>query len=481
MLNDNLPLVAIIGRTNVGKSTLFNRLMEANQAIVSPIENTTRDFNINVMNWRGVDFQLVDTAGVVGVGNLKRKIDQDSLGVERIEQKVQQQVYELINKADLLFFVADNKSGLLPEDKEIVKFIKKRDYHKKTILVINKVDNFKQRFEASEFNKLSLGEPALISATTGSGLGDLLDLVVDFIKINKKGKSTKAVEEPAEKINLCIIGKPNVGKSSLLNSLSGYERAIVSEVPHTTREPQNTEIIYKYKVINIIDTAGISKRGQKTKGLEKYGIIKSMQTLRKADIVLLVIDINEEITKQDSKLVEEIVDLGKSFIVVANKWDLVEERDTKVWTKHINTHFPFILWAPILFVSASTGEKTNKIFDLVLKIDESRKMKINETALSRFLLKMVKIHKPSKGKGVKHPRVYSLKQFWVNPPRFEIKIGSQEDFINHIFVSWKTEFGKLLDFSVLQFEWLLKRTKESTALKRRKNKYKLKFVVFLSL
>jgi GTP-binding protein len=427
MLNDNLPLVAIIGRTNVGKSTLFNRLMEANQAIVSPIENTTRDFNINVMNWRGVDFQLVDTAGVVGVGNLKRKINQDSLGVERIEQKVQQQVYELINKADLLFFVADNKSGLLPEDKEIVKFIKKRDYHKKTILVINKVDNFKQRFEASEFNKLSLGDPALISATTGSGLGDLLDLVVDFIKINKKGKSTKAVEEPAEKINLCIIGKPNVGKSSLLNSLSGYERAIVSEVPHTTREPQNTEIIYKDKVINIIDTAGISKRGQKTKGLEKYGIIKSMQTLRKADIVLLVIDINEEITKQDSKLVEEIVDLGKSFIVVANKWDLVEERDTKVWTKHINTHFPFILWAPILFVSASTGEKTNKIFDLVLKIDESRKMKINETALSRFLLKMVKIHKPSKGKGVKHPRVYSLKQFWVNPPRFEIKIGSQED------------------------------------------------------
>lgn len=427
MLRDNLPLIVIIGRTNVGKSTLFNRLIEVSQAIVSPIENTTRDFNINTMNWRGLNFQLIDTAGVVGVENLKRKINQDSSGIERIEQKVQQQVYELINKADLLFFVADNKSGLLPEDKEIVKFIKKRDYQKKTILVVNKVDSFRQRFEASEFNKLSLGDPVLISATTGSGLGDLLDLVVDFIKTNKKKWKNKALESPMEKINLCIIGKPNVGKSSLLNSLSGYERAIVSEVPHTTREPQNTEIIYNNKIINIIDTAGISKRGQKTKGLEKYGIIKSRQTLKKADIVLLLIDINEEITKQDSKLVEEIVNLGKSFIVVANKWDLVEDWDTKKWTRHINVHFPFILWAPILFISALTGEKTKKIFDLVLKIDESRKKKINETALSRFLIKMIKIHKPSKGKGVKHPRVYSLRQFWVNPPRFEIKIGSQED------------------------------------------------------
>jgi len=152
-----------------------------------------------------------------------------------------------------------------------------------------------------------------------------------------------------------------------------------------------------------------------------------MQTLRRADIVLLVIDINDPMTKQDSKLVEEITELGKSFVVIANKWDLIEDRDTKKWTREINMQFPFILWAPILFVSAATGEKTKKIFDLVLSIDEARKMEINETALDRFLNKMIKIHKPSKGKGVRHPRIYSLKQTWVNPPRFEIKIGSQED------------------------------------------------------
>lgn len=427
MVDNNLPLIVIIGRTNVGKSTLFNRLVEKNQAIVSPIENTTRDFNFNILNWRGIDFQLIDTAGVIDTYNLKKKSDSKAEGVEKIEEKTQKQVYNFINKADLLFFVVDSKTGLLPEDKNIVKFLQKRNYQSKTILVVNKVDNFKQRAEASEFNKISLGEPTFISALTSSGTGDLLDLVVDFFKKNDKKFLKNKKEEELEKINLCILGKPNVGKSSLLNSLLGYERVIVSDIPHTTREPQNTEIIYQDKILNIIDTAGISRKGKKTNGLERYGIIKSMQTLKQADIVLLVVDINDPITKQDSKLVEEIMELGKSFVVIANKWDLVETRDTKKWTHYINMNFPFILWAPILFVSASTGEKTKKILDLVLQINESRKMEINQGALDRFLVKMIKLHRPSKGKGVKHPRVYSLKQSWVNPPRFEIKIGSQED------------------------------------------------------
>jgi GTP-binding protein len=452
MFDEKLPLIVIIGRTNVGKSTLFNRLVEANQAIVSPLENTTRDFNYNIINWRGNDFQLVDTAGVLDTFDLNKKIDINLNGIERIDQKAQKQVYDLIKQADLLYFVVDNKSSVLLEDKNMVNFLKKRDYQKKTLLVVNKVDDFKQRSEASEFNKLSLGEPILVSSSTGSGLGDLLDLTVDFFKKDKSEFSLKEKikkendDKEKSKINLCIIGKPNVGKSSLLNSLIGYERVIVSDVPHTTREPQNTEMVYNDRIINIIDTAGISKRGNKTKGLEKYGIIKSRQSLRQADIVLLVIDINDPITKQDAQLVEEIVDLGKSFIIIANKWDLVDERNTKKWTHEINSHFPFIMWAPILFVSSKTGEKTNKIFDMVIRIDENRKKELSETTLDRFLNKMVKIHKPSKGRGIKHPRIYSLKQSWVNPPRFEIKIGSQEDLHNSYLRFLENRIREKFDF-----------------------------------
>ena len=425
MIKKDLPLVVMIGRTNVGKSTLFNRLLEENKAIVSPIENTTRDFNYQIINWRGQDFQLVDTAGVIDTRDLKRKINQDSLGLDRLESQIQKQVYDLIKRADLLFFLVDNKAGILAEDKNIAKFLKRRDYQNKTILVVNKVDDFNQRLDASHFNQLALGTPFLVSAHTGSGTGDLLDLVIDFFKKNKiKGQKKEDLDE---KINLCILGQPNVGKSSLLNSILGYERVIVSDIPHTTREPQNTEISYQGKIINIIDTAGISRKGKKSKGLEKPGIIKTQQILKKSDLVLLVIDLSQSLTKQDSRLVEEIVNLGKGFIIVANKWDIIEDRNTKVWTRKINQQFPFVLWAPILFVSAATGEKVNKILDLVLEIDQARKMKINETALDRFLLKMIKTHKPSKGKGVKHPRIFSLKQVWVNQPKFEIKIGAGED------------------------------------------------------
>lgn len=426
MFDKNLPLIAIIGRTNVGKSTLFNRLLESNQALVSKIENTTRDFNYSLINWRARDFQLVDTAGVLAVTALNKKTADQAAGEEKIIRQSQKQVYDLIKKADLLFFVVDNQHGLMSEDRNIVNFLKKRNYQSKTFLLVNKVDDFKQRSEASQFNKLALGEPILISAATGSGLGDLLDLSFNFFQNEKKFKF-QVESEVQDKINLCIIGQPNVGKSSLLNSLLGYERVIVSDLPHTTREPQSTEIIYHERIINIIDTAGISRHGTKTRDLSKYGIIKSRHSLKKADIILLVLDLNSRITKQDARLVEEIVENGKSFIIIANKWDLVKPRDPKKWTREINQSLPFITWAPILFVSAKTGEKTVKVFDLVLKIDENRKKELNETTLSRFLDKMIKMHKPSRGKGIKHPRIFSLKQVWTNPPRFEIKIGAEED------------------------------------------------------
>lgn len=231
------------------------------------------------------------------------------------------------------------------------------------------------------------------------------------------------------------MGKPNVGKSSLLNAILGYERVIVSPVPHTTREPQHTDIIYKEHSIKLIDTAGISrsyardksKKGDKAKGLEKHGVTKSLSALGKADIALLVLDISQEITHQDAKLAAEIIDRRRSFIIIANKWDKIPEKDTKKYTNYIYGKLPFIQFAPIQFVSALTGEKTNKILDLILKIAEQRQLRLSDSQLDKFLSRIVKIHRPAKGKGVKHPRIYEFKQTKAGPPEFELRIGVHED------------------------------------------------------
>jgi GTP-binding protein len=285
-----------------------------------------------------------------------------------------------------------------------------------------------------------LGEPSLVSAANGSGTGDLLDLIVKKLKFRKARATTPVeAEEKTEKqtlaladkkantIKVCIIGQPNVGKSSLLNSLLGYERVIVSPVPHTTREPQHTEITYADRPLLLIDTAGISHKGAKTYGLEKFSIAKSLSALAKSDIALLVLDISKEITHQDARLVEEIVNNKKSFIFIANKWDLLEERDTKKYTNYIYGEMPFARFAPIQFISAKTGEKVNKIFDLILQIDQQKKINLSDSQLSHFLSRIVKVHRPAKGKGVKHPRIRDFTQVGVNPPKFELKIGYKED------------------------------------------------------
>jgi len=430
MITNDKPIVVIAGRTNVGKSTLFNRLLEKPQAMVSNIENTTRDSNLAVMNWQGLSFNLVDTAGVTDIKYLLtgKKTLRKLMQMNSIETKTQQQAGAFFKEADLVLFLADSRAGLLSSDREIADFLKKNpEYRAKVILVANKVDGPKFEGPAAEFNKLGLGEPILISATTGRGTGDLLDLIVDRIDPRKKNRGALDEKKAAKPINVCILGKPNVGKSSLLNSILGYERVIVSEIPHTTREPQNTEVIYKDRTVNLIDTAGISRHGHKVPGLEKFGMAKTLQTLKKADIAVLLVDINEEITHQDSKLIEEIVERGKSFIILANKWDLIHDKDTKKFTAYIYGRFPFATWAPLLFISALTGSKVQKIFDLILEIADARDQEISRSRLQHFLKAIIKVHKPAKGKGLKFPYIYEIIQTGVRPPKFEIHIGSKDD------------------------------------------------------
>ncbi|MFA4941803.1 MAG: ribosome biogenesis GTPase Der [Patescibacteria group bacterium] len=422
----NLPLVVIFGRTNVGKSTLFNCLTEKNQALVSNIAGTTRDSNLNEVEWRGKKFTLVDTGGIIDMKYLVGEKDKTG----NIEIKVQQQARDYLTRADLILFLVDTQTGLLPTDKQMALFLKKFIKNpKKIILTANKVDKKKLEAATAEFNKLGLKEPVPISAATGAGTGDLLDIVVKRIKtVEETPVDLEEEEAPEEKnsIKVCFIGKPNVGKSSLLNSILGYERVIVSPEPHTTREPQNTEIIYEDNTITLVDTAGISKKGTKGKGLEKHGIMKSLKALERSDIALLVIDINEDITHQDAKLVEEIVERKISLIIIANKWDLAEKKDTKKYTQYIYDHFPFCTWAPIQFTSALTGGKVNKILDLILEIDKMRKIKLGDSQLNKFLVKIVKIHRPAKASGIKKPRIYEFKQTSTNPPRFSLRIGARD-------------------------------------------------------
>jgi GTPase len=427
------PIIALFGRTNVGKSTLFNCLTESKKALVAPIEGTTRDANQAEMNWRNAEFNLVDTGGIINLRNLKAKKNEED-PQDFIDQEVQKQARKMLERAALVLFLVDTRAGLLPQDKELAAYLKKNILDsEKIILVANKADSPRLREKIADFYRLSLGEPQAVSASTGAGTGDLLDLIVKKLKKYKNLKIPALDQNLNNKImRVCILGKPNVGKSSLFNKILGENRVIVSPIPHTTREPQDTLINYKGQAIKLIDTAGMSRsllRGQKEKerSLEKMGIDKSLQTLERSDMAIFMTDINTSLTHQDSKIIEEVIGRKKSLLILANKWDRVPEKDTKKYTQYIHSHLPFITWAPIQFISALTGEKVGKVLDVVLEVHKKRNIEISQEQLDEFVLTIIKHHKPTKSKGFKRPYIHKLMQTQTDPPKFELSLGSKDN------------------------------------------------------
>lgn len=432
-----LPKTAIIGRVNVGKSTLFNRLTENRSALTSAVAGTTRDRKYGDVIWRGQKLEVIDTGGleIPAKGEKNRS---------RLTQAINQQIEQAIKEADAIIFLVDAKDGLLPVDRQLALILKKSQ--KPIILAVNKVDNQRMRSKINDFYQLGLGEPLAISAANGSGTGDLLDRLIKILPDLPNAQTPSEEAKPA--IRLALIGKPNVGKSSLINAIIGEERAIVNDQPHTTREPQDTSIEYEGHDFILIDTAGIRKKSKIDKGLESKGVGRSIRAIQQAEVAVLVIEANEPLGSQEKHLTQILTEAGCGVIIAANKWDLIPDKKTgaeQKFLEYFHRHFPYLAFAPILFVSAKTGQRVKKVLDAVLAVQTAREKTVDEKTLDRFIKKMVKLHKPTKAKGVKHPRIFGLKQIGVKPPTFLLKIdqksGVHFSYLRFLENRLRQEFG----------------------------------------
>ncbi|MBC7231651.1 MAG: ribosome biogenesis GTPase Der [Chloroflexi bacterium] len=392
------PLVAIVGRQNVGKSTLFNRIVGERLAIVEDLPGTTRDRLYADAEWQGRVFTLVDTGGLV-------------LGAEDdLLSRVRLQAQQAIADADVIIFVTDVLEGVTPADQQIAEILHRAQ--KPVFLAANKADTSQRRMDSADFYSLGLGEVYAISALHGSGVADLLDAVVTLFppeELEKEGEA-KAVE-------IAIVGRTNVGKSSLLNALLGEERAIVSEIPGTTRDAIDTVLEWQGQSIVLIDTAGIRKRGSIAPGIEKYSVLRALKAINRADVVLLLIDASEGVTAQDTHIAGYILEASKSVIIVVNKWDLVPKESANMdsFKKHIRRQLKFIPYAPVLFVSALRGWQIDQILETALRVYEQRYQRIPTGQLNDLLQESIARHSPPSKAG-KRLKFYYATQPVVDPP-----------------------------------------------------------------
>lgn len=413
------PVVALVGRPNVGKSTLFNRLAGAPLAIVDDTPGTTRDRLFAEAEWNGILFDMVDTGGIDPSTGSKEPL---SIGSSDYIDKIRQQAEIAIQEADAVLFLTDAIAGVTPADLEVAQILRRNQQEidgnpwPPVFLVINKADSGNLRRQAIEFYELGMGDPYPISALHGTGTGDLLDALVASFPV------TEEVED--ESVKIAIVGKPNVGKSSLLNRLVGEERSIVSPIPGTTRDAVDSHFVYKDVPITLIDTAGIRRRGRIERGVEKYSVIRSLRAIERADVALLVIDATSSLTAQDAHIAGFILQAWKSVVVLVNKWDAIEKDTYSMdqYTLHIRQELNFMDYVPILFISAKTGQRVDQVLPLALRVQEEQLARITTSALNRILQAAQDAHAPTSHSGhILH--IYYGTQVRSAPPTFMIYVN----------------------------------------------------------
>jgi GTP-binding protein len=421
------PIVAIVGRPNVGKSALFNRLAGERLAVVDDIAGTTRDRLHANADWSGLDFIVVDTGGIdpikVAYGQGRQPL---SVGSADFVQQIREQAELAIRDADAVLFVVDVEDGVTPADLEVAQILRTRQRKEEGLLVppvflvVNKVDSNKRRDAVPAFYELGMGEPYPVSALHGTGTGDLLDVLVAALKQTQ----SEQVEELEQDVAIAILGKPNAGKSTLFNALVGEERVIVSQIPGTTRDAVDTLLVWGDLRLRLIDTAGLKKRGSILPGVDKYSSIRTMKAIERADVALLMIDAEAGITAQDAHIAGYIQDAWLSAVILVNKWDIAKKagQDMEYFTQNVRQALNFISYAPLLFISAKSGHGVEQVLPTAARVAEERLVQMTTSQFNK-ILGAAQDYQPPPAKAGRSLKIYYGTQVRTDPPTFLIYVN----------------------------------------------------------